>query len=318
MTEEARIDEFADVDDARMRLADVGYLADSRLATMVFLQSRLGKPVLLEGPAGVGEDPAGDQPGPRDRSPAAPARQRERPAHTGVRGAEPPGARDRVAHPGAEVLVAAGSVRPSALCGVLRPRAGGAEPARARPRRGSAGARAVREATVPIDPFVDVVDGRYVDELVVVQPISASWPARGRGSVRTPHFDIAPPTDGWSSPTRWCGPASATTSPGSSSTSCSLPGGCGVRRCSSASSPASSSRAHRGRSLGGSCSTATRSSVSTNWSGPPTGEVGGHGTIDGLCPVYAHAEALTLPGSVLELGCCSGSCPCGWPGPATA
>ena len=50
----------------------------------------------------------------------------------------------------------------------------------------------MREATVPIDPFVDVVDGRCVDELVVVQPIASSWPARGRGSVRTPHFDIAP------------------------------------------------------------------------------------------------------------------------------
>ena len=32
----------------------------------------------------------------------------------------------------------------------------------------------MRDATVPIDPFVDVVDGRYVDELVVVQPIASS------------------------------------------------------------------------------------------------------------------------------------------------
>ena len=39
---------FADVDDVRARFADAGYLADERLATTVFLQSRLGKPVLLE------------------------------------------------------------------------------------------------------------------------------------------------------------------------------------------------------------------------------------------------------------------------------
>ena len=51
----ATLDEFADVEDARRRLGEVGYLADSRLATTVFLQSRLGKPVLLEGPAGVGK-----------------------------------------------------------------------------------------------------------------------------------------------------------------------------------------------------------------------------------------------------------------------
>jgi MoxR-like ATPase len=47
--------EFADVDDVRKRFAEAGYLADRRLATTVFLQSRLGKPVLLEGPAGVGK-----------------------------------------------------------------------------------------------------------------------------------------------------------------------------------------------------------------------------------------------------------------------
>ena len=57
MSSETRSDEldFADVEDTRRRLGDVGYLADTRLATTVFLQSRLGKPVLLEGPAGVGK-----------------------------------------------------------------------------------------------------------------------------------------------------------------------------------------------------------------------------------------------------------------------
>ncbi|MPY96559.1 MAG: AAA domain-containing protein [Actinophytocola sp.] len=36
-------------------LAEQGYIADSRLATTVFLQTRLDKPVLIEGPAGVGK-----------------------------------------------------------------------------------------------------------------------------------------------------------------------------------------------------------------------------------------------------------------------
>ncbi len=46
---------FADVADVVSRFAAHGYLADQRLATTVFLQSRLSKPVLLEGPAGVGK-----------------------------------------------------------------------------------------------------------------------------------------------------------------------------------------------------------------------------------------------------------------------
>lgn len=47
--------DFADVADTRARFAEEGYLADDQLATTVFLQSRLEKPVLLEGPAGVGK-----------------------------------------------------------------------------------------------------------------------------------------------------------------------------------------------------------------------------------------------------------------------
>ncbi|RNI19842.1 AAA family ATPase [Flexivirga caeni] len=47
--------DFTGVDDARERLHAVGYLTDNRLATTAFLQSALGKPLLLEGPAGVGK-----------------------------------------------------------------------------------------------------------------------------------------------------------------------------------------------------------------------------------------------------------------------
>ena len=46
---------FASVDDAASRLRDVDYLSDSSIAGVVYLADRLGKPVLVEGPAGVGK-----------------------------------------------------------------------------------------------------------------------------------------------------------------------------------------------------------------------------------------------------------------------
>jgi MoxR-like ATPase len=46
---------FADIDDVARRLAETGYLADTATTTAVFLADRLGKPLLVEGPAGVGK-----------------------------------------------------------------------------------------------------------------------------------------------------------------------------------------------------------------------------------------------------------------------
>ncbi|BCK57614.1 AAA family ATPase [Nocardia wallacei] len=46
---------FASVDDVIERLAKTGYLSDKGTATSVFLADRLGKPLLIEGPAGVGK-----------------------------------------------------------------------------------------------------------------------------------------------------------------------------------------------------------------------------------------------------------------------
>ncbi len=46
---------FASVADVRDRLAAAGYLTDDAIATVVFLADRLGKPLLVEGPAGVGK-----------------------------------------------------------------------------------------------------------------------------------------------------------------------------------------------------------------------------------------------------------------------
>jgi len=46
---------FRDVADVRARLAATGYLADDATATVVLLADRLHKPILVEGPAGVGK-----------------------------------------------------------------------------------------------------------------------------------------------------------------------------------------------------------------------------------------------------------------------
>ncbi|GLW51306.1 ATPase [Streptomyces sp. NBRC 14336] len=46
---------FGSVDEVTERFAAEGYIADRRLATTVYLQTRLDKPLLLEGPAGVGK-----------------------------------------------------------------------------------------------------------------------------------------------------------------------------------------------------------------------------------------------------------------------
>jgi MoxR-like ATPase len=46
---------FTDTSQVRSRLAETGYLADDATTTAVFLADRLGKPLLVEGPAGVGK-----------------------------------------------------------------------------------------------------------------------------------------------------------------------------------------------------------------------------------------------------------------------
>ena len=46
---------FEDVDEVARRLAEVGYLTTPMIANVAFLADRLEKPVLAEGPAGVGK-----------------------------------------------------------------------------------------------------------------------------------------------------------------------------------------------------------------------------------------------------------------------
>jgi len=48
-------DRFKSVDDVVERLRAVDYLADPNIAGVVYLADRLEKPVLVEGPAGVGK-----------------------------------------------------------------------------------------------------------------------------------------------------------------------------------------------------------------------------------------------------------------------
>ncbi len=51
----AAMSDFASPDDIDARLRALGYIADRRISTCVFLADRLQKPVLVEGPAGVGK-----------------------------------------------------------------------------------------------------------------------------------------------------------------------------------------------------------------------------------------------------------------------
>ena len=46
---------FASVEDVIKRLGDQGYICDKNIATVVYLAQQLEKPVLVEGPAGVGK-----------------------------------------------------------------------------------------------------------------------------------------------------------------------------------------------------------------------------------------------------------------------
>ena len=47
--------EFQTIEEARKGLGDAGYLADESTALVSYLAGQLGKPVLVEGPAGVGK-----------------------------------------------------------------------------------------------------------------------------------------------------------------------------------------------------------------------------------------------------------------------
>jgi len=43
---------FGDIEEVRARLTEQSYVCDRRLATVVFLAARIGKPILVEGVSG--------------------------------------------------------------------------------------------------------------------------------------------------------------------------------------------------------------------------------------------------------------------------
>src|SRR3712207_9145180 len=51
----AQSPQFSSVADVGKRLSMAGYLSDAQMSTTAFLADRLGKPLLVEGPAGVGK-----------------------------------------------------------------------------------------------------------------------------------------------------------------------------------------------------------------------------------------------------------------------
>src|SRR5207247_11199387 len=46
---------FESVEDVQQRFRDARYIASRRISTVVYLAARMGRPVLVEGPAGVGK-----------------------------------------------------------------------------------------------------------------------------------------------------------------------------------------------------------------------------------------------------------------------
>ena len=46
---------FESVEDVQQRFRDSRYIASRRISTVVYLAARMGRPVLVEGPAGVGK-----------------------------------------------------------------------------------------------------------------------------------------------------------------------------------------------------------------------------------------------------------------------
>jgi MoxR-like ATPase len=55
ITRRASHDSFASVDDVKTALRSVDYLANDQIAGVVYLGAQLGKPILVEGPAGTGK-----------------------------------------------------------------------------------------------------------------------------------------------------------------------------------------------------------------------------------------------------------------------
>jgi len=85
---------FQSVEEVQQRFREARYIASRRVATVVYLAARMGRPVLIEGPAGVGKTELAKTlsdvtrrtaPSGRPRTPKALRRHRASEARRGVR-----------------------------------------------------------------------------------------------------------------------------------------------------------------------------------------------------------------------------------------
>ena len=159
-------------------------------------------------------------------------------------------------------------------------------------------------ASSPIDPFRASLDGAYVDELVDVRAQGAVPPRRALHMVRTEHVDVH--SDGALLHVRHRVPPEFVDDDLAGLLAEELFGPGWLR------GPELFERIFTGTVL------TSRAEALDSWElfyrntlarieqcvdGSTTG---GHGTIADYAPVYARAEQLLAPGSVLELGCCFG------------
>lgn len=160
----------------------------------------------------------------------------------------------------------------------------------------------------PIDPFADTVHGAYRDGVVEVRALTGIRPRKALHMVRTPHFDVRHVGDRLH--VDHCVPPARVDDDLSGLLADELfgPGWLrgpelferiftGVVRTSAPSARESWELFYR--------NTLARVDEAIAEERDPEAP-SGHGTIADYAPVYARAEALLAPGSVLELGCCFG------------
>ncbi|MBL8932187.1 MAG: class I SAM-dependent methyltransferase [Kineosporiaceae bacterium] len=165
----------------------------------------------------------------------------------------------------------------------------------------------VRDNAGPINPFASTVDGVYRDAVVEVRALGSVRPRRVLHMVRTEHFDVvrvgARIQVGHTLGTQAVDDDLAGLLAGELFGPGWLRGAQLFQRIftgvvlTSAADPLSSWELFYRNTMRRieECLLATR-----------RGEAAGHGAIADYAPVYAHAEALTADGPVLELGCCFG------------
>lgn len=159
-------------------------------------------------------------------------------------------------------------------------------------------------ASQPIDPFRPNLNGAYVDEVVEVRTVGPVPPRRALHMVSTTHFDVH--TAGGLLHVRHRVPPERVDDDLAGLLADELFGPGWLR------GPELFERIFTGTVLtSGECALSSwerfyRNTLARIEQCVDGDAPGGHGTIAGYAPVYARAEELLAPGSVLELGCCFG------------